>query len=164
MIVELTHWEYHNASHVATMRTVYNWSSKDAVHYKRDRMEDDRTANLAAAVCELAVAKTINEYWHGSAWHPVENKKFAATLPDVGHDIEVRRSRNKRTVAARRKQLGQGLYLFGAECVDEELRVVDVWGWLPYDEAWELGSPSSYNEDTRVVARDLFNRTTFRRS
>ena len=61
--IELEPWEYEHASQVGIRRYAENWGKADAKHYDHFRMEDNRTAQVAAAVCELAVAKAINQYW-----------------------------------------------------------------------------------------------------
>ena len=96
MLIELEKWEYEWASHVGIRRFTENWEKQDAAHYKRERMEDDRTAQVAAAVGELAVAKVTNQYWGGHVWpgnRHAENRARA----DVGHNIEVRRVRTSET-------------------------------------------------------------------
>jgi hypothetical protein len=115
-------------------------------------MEDDRTAQVAAAVCELAVAKTTNRYWHAHIWHATEHHKFK-NLPDVGRNIEVRRVRTSKRAAVRRHQLGKGLVLFVAYALPPELREVDVLGWVDMDTAWEVGEPPYWDEEnSRVVS------------
>lgn len=60
MIITLDPWEYEWASHVGIRRFTANWGKKDAAHYDPARMEDNRTAQVAAAVAEIAVAKATN--------------------------------------------------------------------------------------------------------
>ena len=115
-------------------------------------MEDDRTAQVAAAIGELAVARVTNQYWGGHVWagnRHAENRGRA----DVGHNIEVRRVRTSNNAAVRRRQLGKGLVLFVVRPVPDEFRTVEMLGWIDHDEAWELGEPSGYDpENTRVIA------------
>ena len=59
--VNLESWEYEWASHVGARRYIENWERGDAAHYDRNRMQDDRTAQVAACVAELAVAKCTNK-------------------------------------------------------------------------------------------------------
>ena len=123
-------------------------------------MEDNRTAQVAACVGELAVAKVTNQYWSGHVWHKSDHKEYKH-LPDVGTDIEVRRVRTSTSGAVRRRQLGQGLTLFIVRPVMPELRTVEMLGWLNHDEAWELGEPSGYDtENTRVIAQELLKCVT----
>ena len=148
---ELEPWEYEWAMHVAARRSVANWGKKDAKHYKKELMEDERTASAAACVCELAVAKATNRYWSGHVWHGSEHQKYR-DIPDVGTNIEVRRVRTRDTAAVRRHQLGKGLVLFVARPSMPEMKLVTILGWLKYDEAWEVGVPSRYDPDnTRVI-------------
>jgi len=148
ILIELEKWEYEWASHVGIRRFTENWEKQDAAHYKREYMEDDRSAQVAAAIGELAVARVTNQYWGGHVWagnRHQENRNRA----DVGYNIEVRRVRTSNNAAVRRRQLGKGLVLF----VVRPVRTVEMLGWLDHDEAWELGKPSGYDEDnTRVIA------------
>ena len=133
-------------------RYTANWGKADAPWYDAERMEDDRTAQVAAAVCELAVAKATNRYWHGHIWHATEHHKFRG-MPDVGRNIEVRRVRTSKAAAVRKHQVGKGLVLFVAYAIPPEFREVEMLGWMGMDEAWEAGVPSSYDsEGTRLVS------------
>ena len=135
-------------------RFAANWGKQDAPHYKKELMEDDRTATVAAAICELAVAKATNRFWSGHVWPKQEHQKYK-DVPDVGRNIEVRRVRKGTTVAVRKHQLGKNLILFAAYAEPPEFMTVDVWGWLNYDQAWELGEPAPYAPDTtRLVNRE----------
>jgi hypothetical protein len=158
MIITLEPWEYEHANNVGIRRYTANWTKSNAAHYKQERMEDDRTAQVAAAVCELAVAKHTNRYWHAHIWHHTDHDKYRH-LPDVGRNIEVRRIRTQRSAAVRRHQLGQGLVIWVATAIAPELRQVELHGWLKYDEAWNLGTPSTYDPDnTKVISLDLLNK------
>ena len=152
ILIELEKWEYEWASHVGIRRFTENWEKQDATHYKREYMEDDRSAQVAAAIGELAVARVTNQYWGGHVWagnRHAENRGRA----DVGHNIEVRRVRSSNNAAVRRRQLGKGLILFVVRPVPDEFRTVEMLGWIDHDEAWELGEPSGYDpENTRVIA------------
>lgn len=145
--VNLEAWEYEHASSVGIRRYTANWGVSDAKHYDRSRMEDDRTAQVAAAICELAVAKHTNQYWHAHVWPNSEHSKYK-NMPDVGTSIEVRRIRTRRQVALRKHQLGKGLVLFVAEAVMPELRSVIVHGSIDYDYAWHNGIESDYAPQT----------------
>jgi hypothetical protein len=157
-LVTLEPWEYTHAASVGAARFAANWGKQDAAHYDKSRMEDARTAQFAACVAELAVAKHTNRFWSGHVWHASEHRKYR-DVADVGHNIEVRRVRTpNRNPAVRRHQVGKGLVLWAAYPVAPEFRTVEIWGWLPYDEAWELGTPSQYDpQNTRTVARGLLH-------
>ncbi len=150
--VILTTWEYEWASHVGARRYIENWRKQNAPHYDSSRMEDDRTAQVAACVAELAVAKYINQYWSGHVWHQSEHNRYK-DLPDVGTSIEVRRLRTRESAAVRKHQVGKGLVLFVAKPILPELREVIIYGGRSYDEAWENATPSDYDpENTRELA------------
>ena len=160
ILIKLEAWEYEWATHVGCRRFIENWEKQDASHYKREYMEDDRTAQVAAAVWELAVAKVTNQFWSGHVWPQGKHKEYK-DLPDVGTNIEVRRIRTSPDAAVRKKQLGKGLILFVAQPQPPELRSVDILGWIDHDEAWEQGKPSSYApETTRNIASTLLKSVT----
>lgn len=158
VVIDLEPWEYAHAAQVGAARFAANWGKRDAVHYKKERMEDDRTAQFAACVAELAVAKHTNRYWGGHVWHATEHRRYR-DVADVGHNIEVRRVRSRTAGAAvRRHQLGKGLVLWVAYPVGPEFRQVELLGWLHYDEAWEVGTAAPYDpQGTRVVASGLLH-------
>ena len=153
--IELDPWEYQWANHVGIARFTANWSKENATYYLPEAMEDDRTAQVAAAITELAVAKYTNRYWSGSYWCASDHNKHRH-LPDVGRNIEVRRVRT-RDATVRYKQVGLGLVLFVGYPIPREFRQVEIWGWLPYDEAWEYGVPPDDDRSgiSRVVPRSI---------
>lgn len=157
MLITLEPWEYIHACNVGIGRYAANWGKNDAAHYKKELMEDDRTAQVASAICELAVAKATNRYWSGHVWAKEDHKKYR-NAPDVGTNIEVRRVRKGNTVAVRKHQLNKGLILFAAQPEPPEFTQVEIWGWIKYDQAWELAEPAHYApETTRLVDRKHLN-------
>jgi hypothetical protein len=157
MKIKLDSWEYEWASSVGIRRFTANWNKKDASHYKKERMEDDRTAQVAAAVCELAVAKATGQYWSGHVW-PADQHERHKKKADVGQRTEVRRTRNGKTVAVRKHQVGQNLILVGCSAIMPELVEVDVLGYIDYDKAWNLGQPSDFDPDgTRYISIDYLS-------
>jgi hypothetical protein len=160
--IGLETWEYAHACDVGIRRYTANWTKQDAPHYKAERMEDNRTALVAASICELAVAKYTNRYWHAHVWHQTEHEQYKH-LPDVGANIEVRRIRTGKSAAVRRHQLGKGLVLWVAEAIAPEFRDVTLYGWLRYDDAWEMGEESTYDpQNTRVIRTDQLNDPAYR--
>lgn len=155
-LVKIEKWEYERAHAVGIARCTARWGSKDAPHYKdKSRQEDNRTAEVAAALCELAVAKLANRYWHGHVWHHTEHFKYRE-LPDVGENIEVRRLRTRDTVAIRKRQNDKpNLVVFAARVIGTEMDTVEVYGYINQLTGWEVGKPSDYDPDnTRVVHID----------
>lgn len=155
IIVEIEKWEYERANAVGIARCVANWGSPDAAHYKQtERQEDNRTASVAAALCELAVAKLTNSYWHGHVWHWTERAKYR-DLPDVGKNTEVRRLRTSSFVPIRKGQnKKENLKVFGARVIGLEMNSVQVYGYILQKKGWEIGVESNYGknpEDTRLV-------------
>ncbi len=154
-IIILESWEYEWASHVGARRYIENWNRQDAQHYRKSRMEDDRTAQVAACVSELAVAKYTNRYWSGHVW-PAQKHMHYRNIADVGENIEVKRLRTKTSAPVRKKQLGKGLVLFVAKPMPPEFREVEIYGFIGYDKAWEIGLPSQYDpENTREISIEL---------
>lgn len=149
--VTLSPWEYEYAYQVGIRRYTANWEKRDAPHYDRARMELDRDAQVAAAICELAVARHINRYWHASVWTPSEHHRYR-DQPDVGLNVEVRRVRTDVGPAVRERDAGR--IVWGA-MTSGEFRLVDLLGWVHGDAGWEMGQdrPGGY----RVVPAKMLN-------
>ena len=47
------------------------------------------------------------------------------------------------------------MILFVAKPLMPEIRSIEIYGWIPYDKAWELGVPSDYDKDTRLIGPDM---------
>lgn len=154
MIIKIDPWEYEWATQVGIKRYTANWEKQDAKHYDPTRMEANRTAQVASALCELAVAKHVNQYWAGTAWSG-ENHDKEKHRPDVGKNIEVRRVRTKNAVAVRKKQVGLGLILFAARAIEPEFREIEILGYKNYDEAWALGEESDFFETRYLPISEL---------
>lgn len=153
VVIELEHWEYEHACDVGIRRYTANWGKHDAPHYANKALqEDNRTAQVASAICELAVAKHTNRYWSGHVWHHTEHHKYRH-IPDVGTNIEVRRLRTRETTPIRRHQNSiDGLIIFAAKPVTPELRTVHIYGWIRQTDGWNQGTPSDYDPDnTRLI-------------
>jgi hypothetical protein len=133
-IVSLYPWEYERAFSVGIARFTANWGVGDAEHYDRSRMEEDRNAQAAAAVCEVAVARYINEYWHGHVWNRSDHSKYKS-LADVGENVEVRRVRTAPGVAVRKTDAGK--IIWAAKIVDPEYRTVELLGFVKAEDAIE---------------------------
>lgn len=129
-VIDLYPWEYERGFAVGIARFTANWGRADAPHYDRSRMEEDRKAQAAAALCEIAVARFVNEYAHLHVWHWTEISKYRH-LADVGNDIEVRRLRTANGVPVRKTDAGKRV--FAARIVDREYRQVEVLGFVPAD-------------------------------
>lgn len=152
-VVALEAWEYEHACGVGIRRFTANWKTADKPSYRNDRKQDERTASVAAAVAEMAVAKHLGLYWSGHVWPASQHHRFKH-LPDVEPGIEVRRVRARTNKAAvRAKDLDKGLSLVVAYPIPDEFREVEILGWLTCEDAWEIGSASAYDsyDSTRVV-------------
>lgn len=140
VLVSLTDAEYAEARNVGDGRNAQMHGVGDMPYYIRDLMEDDATASFAAACAEAAVAQSTRLKWHGKVWHRSEHHQHK-NEPDVGENIEVRRIRNPNNgLCVRQKDLGQSKVIFVAYPIPETgFRQVDVIGWMPADQAWEVG-------------------------
>lgn len=131
-VVTLLPWEYERGFAVGIGRFTANWGNADAKHYDRSRMEEDRNAQAAAAMCEIAVARYTDRYWHGHVWHRSDHAKHRSAA-DVGDDIEVRRVRTRNAVAVRRTDAGRKVW--AARVADPEYRKVELLGYVNADDA-----------------------------
>jgi hypothetical protein len=143
-IIKLETWEYEYASHIGIRRFTANWDKEDAQHYQDDeRKEDDRTAQVASAIGELAVAKLVNQFWHATIWSAQKHNEFKK-LPDVGRNIEVRRVRTQDAVCIRKKDTGRGLIVFAVRPIEKEFTEVEVFGFIDADEGFSRGKTVEY--------------------
>jgi hypothetical protein len=135
-IVKIQPWEYEYAYQVGIRRFTENWGRNDASYYDRSKMEEDRNAQSAAALCELAVAKYLNQYWHASVWRAAAHRSHKH-LPDVGNNIEVRRVRTAKGVTVRKNDRDKRVW--GAKIIDPEFRRIQLLGYIEANEALERG-------------------------
>ena len=152
-IVELLPWEYDRAFAVGIGRFTANWGTEDAKYYDRSKMQEDRLAQPAAAICELAVAKYTGQYWHGGVWPRSDHGKYKH-LADVGDDIEVRRVRTANAVKVRTKDAGK--IVWGARIVDDEYRKVEILGFISADEV--IASLGGTYQDEKYVEIETLSR------
>lgn len=146
MIVKLETWEYEYASNIGIRRFTNNWGKENAPWYNPAKMEDNRTALVASAIGELAVAKATNEYWHASIWKNSNHNDYR-NMPDVGKNIEVRRVRTQNGPAVREKDLTkENLYIFGVIPLAPEFVEVEILGWIRADFGWNEGIPTEYGK------------------
>lgn len=142
--IELLPWEYIHACDIGIKRYAANWDKENAAWYgDPDRLEDDRTATVAAAIVELAVAKYLNQFWHAHVWHSSEHYRYDM-YPDIGKNIEARRIRVSDGVPIRAGQNSiAGLKVWAARPEPSEFRVVKIYGWVLQSDGWEkVGLPN----------------------
>jgi hypothetical protein len=151
LVINLTPWEYDFAYQIGIRRYVENWGKADASYYDKSKMEEDRNAQPAAAICELAVAKYTNQYWNMTIWDGRKHKQYK-DIPDVGHNIEVRRVRTASGPAVRDKDLGRGLIVWGAIVNDVEYRSVELLGYIDADKGYEIGVEARYG---KIIPREI---------
>lgn len=142
--VDLRSWEWRDAARVGAERSAANFGRSDAAHYNRERMEDDRTAQHAAAAAEIATARATNSYWTaGGAWSPEDHAQFRS-LPDVGKNIEVRRVRDPGATTFAVGPNDSDRVIFACYVEPPELRRVRVLGWIRGEDALALGRDAGY--------------------
>lgn len=150
-IITFETWEYARAFDAGMRRFAENWETSDALYYDRELMEDDRNAQPAAALCELAVAKYLNQYWHGGVWHRTEHFKHRSKA-DVGSNIEVRRVRTGHAVKVRLKDAGK--IVWAAKIADNEYRSVELLGCISADDVID-SLRGTYQDEKYVEIDDL---------
>lgn len=152
--VALAEYEMEWAYTVGLRRHSANLGKGNAAHYDPARMEDNITASIAAAICELGVAKYLQRYWPASAWDSGRHNKYHDE-PDVYPNIEVRRVRSaSNPLVVRRRDTTRNRVMVSAYTnARDSFQVVDINGWLTAEEAWEIGEPAPYDkENSRTVA------------
>lgn len=153
VLVTFTPWELEWVTTVGMRRHNNNLHKHDAAHYDPRLMEDNLTASIKSAKCELAAAKALGRYWSGSVWDTGQHEKYKHE-PDVAPNIEVRRTRNANgalPVRIRDVDDNRDLVLTYYE---EILRAVRVLGWIDADTGWSIGKPAHYSPDTtRLVSQ-----------
>ena len=149
MIIELEPYEYEYAYTIGIRRFIANWDKRDSSTYaeNKEKMEEDRNAQPAAAICELAVAKYLNQTWSGHIWRKQDHHKYK-NIPDVGKNIEVRRVRTDKGPAIKLKDLNKGLIIWGARLLDKEYTKVELLGWIEADEGAKIGELR--NQDQKI--------------
>lgn len=66
---------------------------QDTDDYKeKENKQPEDIANVSTCLCELATSLRLNKRWNGPFWSPKYHKP-ASSAPDVGYNIEVRRTR-----------------------------------------------------------------------
>lgn len=161
-IITLEKWEYERAATVGIQRFIARWDSVDARQYSnKGRQEPNVIASIASCICELAVAKATNRYWHGHVWHVSEHDKYKS-LPDVGVNQEVRRCRTSLGVAIQKHQNHmENLVVFGVRILGVEMRKVEIYGYINQKKGWEIGTFPKWDEgkmQTKVVPFNLLTK------
>ena len=149
--VVLRPWEYALAAQVGAQRAAQNHDRADAPHYDRSRMEDDRTAQHAAAAAECATARALNKYWTaGGAWDTSQHNRWRK-LADVGTNIEVRRVRDATSTTFAVDDRTSDRVLVACYVEPPEMQTVRVLGWITTADALRVGvSAPQYPTRKRV--------------
>lgn len=156
-IIDLEPWEVEHAARVGAGRVSENEGKADAASYQgnQHRMLPEPEGNIKTATCELAVAKFVNQYWSGSVWEAGKHEIYRDTHADVGHDIEVKMTRQHNSFSVKRKELGRGLTVWVAKEPENypDITQVEIVGCMEVDRAWELGEDRGY-ANTRYTSFD----------
>jgi hypothetical protein len=149
--IELMPDEVDCATIIGTGRNDAWGNGNDAAHYADEsKRQDDRTAHIAAACCECAVARLLDLHWTaGTAWDRADHDQNRH-LPDVGKNVEVRRIRfpNASTFAVRERDKGRIMVAAFAE--PPEFIVIRILGWISANRAWEVGQPTDNYRRTGI--------------
>jgi hypothetical protein len=144
-VVDLRPWEYSLAAQVGADRFAQNFGKSDAAHYDRGRMEDDRTAQHAAAAAEIAAARALDRYWTAcGAWTADRHADYRG-LADVGGNIEVRRIRDGESRRFAVRPGDRDRVVVACYVVPPEFRSVRVLGWVEGEKALEVGEKVDEN-------------------
>ena len=155
IVIDLQSWEYELAGQVGFARIAANYEVRNAAHYADDRMEDDRTAQHAAAAAEMATAKATGNYWNAcGAWSREDHARFR-DLPDVSPNIEVRRIRDADTTTFAVGEGDRKRTVFACYVEPPEFRRVRVLGWIRGADALALGRDAGYGDRVRVGIEHL---------
>jgi len=152
-VIKFYPWEYQRGFDVGIGRFVANWGRPDAPHYDRNLMEEDRKAQAAAVLCEIAVGRYTNQYCHCHVWHWSERDKYKH-IADVGDNIEVRRVRTGNSVMVRVSDAGR--IVWGVRLLDDEYRTAEILGYIPAEEVIQ-SLKGTYQKEKRVEI-DLLTR------
>lgn len=179
--VILKSWQVVWAAHAGAQRTKLNKGKvEDKPDYKdkEDALQPDIVASTASCLCELAVSIYLNQRWNGPYWDPKKHHGSAKQAPDVGHNIEVRRTRTLGSeIPVHEHEATKNLQLVQAYIDDKEIAEVLDWaekgidyfdyvtiiltGTVPAEIAWNNGAQTY--EDKRTCPARFFSSVAFLR-
>lgn len=156
--VILKPWQVEWAAYAGQQRTERNIgkvTNTPDYDVNPDSLQTDIEANTASCLCELATSIYVNQRWNGAYWHPMYHSEASQT-PDVGRDIEVRRTRRlENSIPVFQKEADRKIQLVQAYVAPEELACVLNWaatssesfnyaivtltGTVPAEIAWKNG-------------------------
>ena len=152
-----------------------NCDVQDTDDYKEpENKQPEDIANVSTCLCELATSIRLNKRWNGAFWSP-KYHKAASSAPDVGYDIEVRRTRylpNSVPIKEAEKDSGRGIhvvqaYISFSDVVEglqhfhdkkDKFSEMTVWltGTIPAAEGWKHSvTHQSYSTKLACPARFL---------
>lgn len=145
-------WEIDWYEEVGRSRHNLNNMREDRHYYETSRMEDNERASIAACAAEMAVAKLLNRYWSGHTWDPSQDSSHNSE-PDIKSNIEVRRIRDPgHRLTVRTLDVQRSRDMFLAYPYGQSFSKVEIVGWIPSAQAWELGwAPPWDPSGTRLV-------------
>lgn len=158
VVVHLERWEYDHASHVGIQRMLQREGSADRGYYDNSRKQNELNASIASAVCECAVAKLFNRYWHAGYWHVSEHQRHANTA-DVGKTIEVRRVRRQTNPVAI-NQTDAEKFIVAVFAHEPDYRSAEILGCISGQDGWQVSEAADYDPSgkRRVIPIDKLNK------
>lgn len=159
LVVILKPWQVDWASYAGAQRTARNANkAKNKPDYDVNPavLQTDIEANTASCLCELATSIALNQRWNGPYWN-YEHRKEAGNSPDVGYNIEVRRTRTiGGGIPVKPEEATKKIKLVQAYVSDEDLQQVlacedvanfqtvrvELLGAVDSDVAWAHGAGS----------------------
>ena len=136
-------WEVHAAALVGAGRVSENAGKADAASYQGNehRMLPEPEGNIKTATCELAVAKFVNQFWSPSVWEAGKHEIYRESHADVGHDIEVKMTRQKNSFSVKKKELDRGLTVWVAKEPENypDIKRVEIVGYMDVGHGLGIG-------------------------
>lgn len=136
---------------------------------KSAKLQPEAFASPAGCAAEIGVAQHLGQCWNARAW-PAQRHNALKTMPDVGHNIEVKRIRDdKQYVEVKRKETSaetnQKRILWVVRTIGDEHIEVDLLGWIDCDYAWEHGKPTvryggKVDPDSHTIPLSILNKCT----
>lgn len=124
-----------------TIRNLGKVKNTDDYKEKADKLLPDLDANIASCLCELATSVYTKQSWNGAYWSPKDHDD-ASVMPDVGWNIEVRRTKenNGNGIPIKPSEIKKNMQMVQA-FIDEKYDLPMVLSWLAKDD----GSGTAYD-------------------
>jgi hypothetical protein len=128
VLVVLKSWQVDWAAYAGAQRTARNVGQvvdKPDYTMAPKSLQTDIEANTASCLCELATSIALNQRWNGPYWHPDLHRAEPDQGPDIGYNIEVRRTRTiGGDIPVKPYEPEKKIRIVQAYIADEELQAV----------------------------------------